>query len=95
MAIREGQVFKLAEGSGTLLALVEHVRRSAKKKGFDINIVEEGGLRLSAFDPSGEVIETSDAIMVNGREFGSKIPAKLLVFKSDQLNSEIGSLIIA
>lgn len=93
MAIREGQVLKVVEGRRTLLAMLGIVRGSPKKKAFDFNIVEDDGLRSSMFEPKGEPIETTDVVVVLGNEYGSEIPAKLVVYKNDQLDAEIGSLV--
>ena len=95
MAIHKGQVVKVMEGRGTLMAMVMRVREShGTKVGFDFSIVEEDGLRGSVFDPSGEIIDAGDVILVKGREYGSEVPAKLLIFRNDLLDNEVGSLII-
>ncbi len=92
---REGRGYRILEGRGTLLAMAERVLNSGGNKVcFSLSLVMDGGLRRTAFTPSDDILDTSDMVLVRGHEYGGDVAGKILIFKDDNLDLEIGPLLI-
>jgi hypothetical protein len=93
--IVENQVYRIVEGRDTLRNMARAVIASAgSKEGFTVNLAVDDGLKRTILTPVAYILENEDVVLMSVHEFGTKVVGKMLVFKNDQLDREVGSLLL-
>lgn len=97
MNIKEGQPYRVVEGSESILGMQDVVMERGDANGaIRLTLIGvDGALLPVLFEPQGEVQDVGDVLVIDGVERGSTVPSALLMFRDPVLNERFGALIVA
>lgn len=92
--MKEGIVRQILEGGDAITRLFQAFLEDQERlTGFSINTIKDDGLDPTFFKPNGKIRQDEEVRIIYGKELGSDIDCKIVIFGSDELNG-LGPFII-